>query len=52
METTGKAGGVKRLRSYSWGKEIWMPSLPQGDSTPIPLASLPIWALVVQAAGT
>lgn len=28
-----------------------MPSLPQGDSAPIPLASLPIWALVVQAAG-
>lgn len=28
-----------------------MSSLPQGDSTPIPLASLPIWALVAQAAG-
>lgn len=29
-----------------------MPLLPQGDSTPIPLASLPIWALAAaQAAG-
>lgn len=28
-----------------------MPLLPQGDSIPIPLASLPIWALAAQAAG-
>lgn len=32
-------------------KERWPPLLPQGDSTLVPLASVPIWVLAAQAAG-
>jgi hypothetical protein len=43
--------GRKELRRQNWEKETWIPLLPQGDSTPITLASLPFWALASQAAG-
>lgn len=43
--------GRKGIRWRSWLKKIRTPFLPQGDSTPIFLASLPIWVLASQAAG-
>lgn len=43
--------GRKGIRWRSWLKKIQTPFLPQGDSTPIFLASPPIWVLASQAAG-
>lgn len=43
--------GRKGIRWRSWVKKIRTPFLPQGDSTPILLASLPIWVRASQAAG-
>lgn len=43
--------GRKWIRWCCWVEKMWTPFLPQGDSTPIPLASLPIWVLASQAAG-
>lgn len=43
--------GRKGRRWRSWVKKIQTPFPPQGDSTPILLASLPIWVPASQAAG-
>lgn len=43
--------GGKGRRWRSWVKKIRTPFLPQGDSTPILLASLPIWVPASQAVG-
>lgn len=44
-------GKKKGIRWRSWVKKMQAPFLPQGDSTPILLASLPIWVPASQAAG-
>lgn len=42
--------GRNGIKWRSWLKKIRTTFLPQGDSTPIFLASLPIWVLASQAA--
>lgn len=51
MEGQPRLLGRKGIRWRSWERKIGTPFLPRGDSTPILLASLPIWVPASQAAG-